>query len=151
MSINYILHNSRLHCLFFAATLFLALFVVPAESRTVQIVADDDDQTFYFVVWQRSGEKVAFLLSEHPSVRQSGEKLFVATANAELELPMHAVTRFTLTDKLGEGQSANSSYYDANDDGHVTIVDVALLISRLGSSATPQHIKEAADAVLRIK
>lgn len=117
-----------------------------AQSRIT--VAHHD---FYLIVWKPTGEQVAFLLTEHPSVSKQGETLRVETSTAEIELPLEGISRFTLADRLPEGQVVNAPYYDVNHDGRISVIDVSLLISRLGESTTTYQIKEAVDAVLRKK
>lgn len=122
-----------------------------AKTWVAPLTADDESPTYYFVVSQRSGVKVAYKLSEHPSVKHRGDNIIVETSTAEIEFPFSEVARFTFADRLGEGQTANAPYYDVNNDGNVTVVDVALLISRMRSSSTPYIINEATNAVLRLK
>lgn len=117
-----------------------------AQSRIT--VAHHD---FYLIVWKPTGEQVAFLLTEHPSVSKQGETLRVETSTAEIELPLEGISRFTLADRLPEGQVINAPYYDVNHDGRISVIDVSLLISRLGESTTTYQIQEAVDAVLRKK
>lgn len=106
---------------------------------------------FYLIVWKPAGEQVAFLLTEHPSVSQKGGNLCVETSSAAIELPLEGISRFTLADRLPEGQMVNAPYYDMNHDGRISVIDVALIISRMGESTSTYQIKEAVDAVLRKK
>lgn len=136
--------------LIFVALLFSTSATL-AGGKASQCHTADDRPDCYLVVWKTSGERVAFSFIEHPTVKQRGEQLVVETTNAELLFPLHAVLRFTLADRLGEGQAINAPYYDVNNDGRVTVVDVAQLISRLERSVSPYQIDAAIEAILRKK
>lgn len=151
MTPSHILKNTLRRSLLLATALLLAVTCATAKTRVALLAVADGAPTYYFVVWQRTGEKIAYMLSEHPSVKQRGDKIIVETTTAEIDFPLSSVCRFTLTDRLREGQVPRETYYDVNDDGHVTVVDVALLISRMGNSVTPYIINEATNAILRIK
>lgn len=151
MTPNQIIQNAVRRSLLVVAAFLLSTTCSLAKTRVASLTADDEAPTYYFVVSQRSGVKVAYKLSEHPSVKHRGDNIIVETSTAEIEFPFSEVARFTFADRLGEGQTANAPYYDINNDGNVTVVDVALLISRMRSSSTPYIINEATNAVLRLK
>lgn len=151
MTLNHIIQNAVRRSFFVAAVFLLMATCSLAKSRVAPLLTDDDGPSFYFVVWQRTGVKVAYKLSEHPSVKHRGDNIIVETSTAEIEFPFSEVARFTFAERLGEGQTVNVPYYDVNNDCRVTVVDVALLISRMGSSSTPYIINEATNAVLLLK
>lgn len=75
--------------------LLLMLVSVPAFSQTGTASAPDEAPAIDFVVWTRSGEKVAYRLSEHPVVTHSGDKLILTTNTGIVEYAAGDVRKFT--------------------------------------------------------
>ena len=75
--------------------LFLLAGNVPAYSQTETPPATDEAPAIDFVVWTHSGEKIAYRLSEHPVVTQSGDKLILTTNTGVVEYAAGDVRKFT--------------------------------------------------------
>ena len=68
---------------------------VPAYSQVETPPATDEAPVIDFVVWTHSGEKIAYRLSEHPVVTQSGDKLILTTNTGIVEYAAGDVRKFT--------------------------------------------------------
>lgn len=68
---------------------------VPAYSQAETPPATDEAPVIDFVVWTHSGEKIAYRLSEHPVVTQSGDKLILTTNTGIVEYAASDVRKFT--------------------------------------------------------
>ena len=78
--------------------LWLLLLLVgnaPAYSQAEVPPATDEAPVIDFVVWTHSGEKIAYRLSEHPVVTQSGDKLILTTNTGVVEYAASDVRKFT--------------------------------------------------------
>ena len=78
--------------------LFICLLLLFASSAfaVVPIASSPDDvSALNFVVWTHSGEKVAYLLAEHPVVTTSGDKLILTTRTGVVEYVASDVKKFT--------------------------------------------------------
>ena len=75
--------------------IWLLLFVGNAFARTCYLPYSDDVPALNFLVWTRSGEKVGYLLSEHPVVTTSGDKLILTTRTSVVEYVASDVKKFT--------------------------------------------------------
>ena len=75
--------------------LLLLVGNVPAYSQTETPLATDEAPAIDFVVWTHSGEKIAYRLSEHPVVTQSGDKLILTTNTGVVEYAAGDVRKFT--------------------------------------------------------
>ena len=75
--------------------LLLLVGSVPAYSQAETPPATDGAPAIDFVVWTHSGEKIAYRLSEHPVVTQSGDKLILTTNTGVVEYAANDVRKFT--------------------------------------------------------
>ena len=75
--------------------LLLLVGSVPAYSQAEVPPATDEAPAIDFVVWTHSGEKIAYCLSEHPVVTQSGDKLILTTNTGIVEYAAGDVRKFT--------------------------------------------------------
>ena len=78
--------------------LFICLLLLFASSAFagVSIASSPDDvPALNFVVWTHSGEKVGYLLAEHPVVTTSGDKLILTTRTGVVEYVASDVKKFT--------------------------------------------------------
>ena len=76
--------------------ILLLLFIVNnGFARMVYSASTDDVPALNFVVHIRGGEKVSYLLSEHPVVTINGEKLVLATRAGSAEYSINDVSKFT--------------------------------------------------------
>ena len=78
--------------------LWLLLLLVgnaSAFSQAETPPATDEAPAIDFVVWTHSGEKIAYRLSEHPVVTQSGDKLILTTNTGIVEYAAGDVRKFT--------------------------------------------------------
>ena len=75
--------------------LLLLVGSVPAYSQTETPPATDEAPAIDFVVWTHSGEKIAYRLSDHPVVTQSGDKLILTTNTGVVEYAAGDVRKFT--------------------------------------------------------
>ena len=73
----------------------LLLFVSTAFAGVSCASSFDDVPTLNFVVWTHSGEKVGYLLSEHPVVTTNGDKLILTTRTNVVEYVARDVKKFT--------------------------------------------------------
>ncbi len=73
----------------------LSLFVSSGFARVASASSPDDVPALNFVVWIHSGEKVAYLLAEHPVVTTSGDKLILTTRTGVVEYAASVVKKFT--------------------------------------------------------
>ena len=76
--------------------IWLLLFFVSngfAQAKVVSI--DDECPSLNFVVWTHSGEKVGYLLSEHPVVTTNADKLILTTSTSVVEYMASDVKKFT--------------------------------------------------------
>ena len=76
--------------------IWFLLFVGNAFARTCYLPYADDVPALNFIVWTRSGEKIAYMLSEHPVVTTSGDKLILTTRTGIVEYMASDIKKFTL-------------------------------------------------------
>lgn len=74
---------------------FLLLFVSSSFARMSSFSSRDDVPALNFVVWTHSGEKIGYLLSEHPVVTKNGDKLIIGTRIGVVEYSTIDIKKFT--------------------------------------------------------
>ena len=74
---------------------FLSLFVSSVFALPSIASSPDELPSLNFVVWTHSGEKVSYLLSEHPVVTKNVDKLILTTRTSVVEYVAIDVKKFT--------------------------------------------------------